>query len=89
MNFIDRLTSLTEYVHFVSAATKVPVHDQYPVFGRDAEITALLRLQAKELRLYWETEEKDVSALKDHQAKFHKAREDAWVGIKDMLGIQE
>jgi len=37
MGWIDNdLTSLPEYVRFVSKATKVPLPDQYPVMGRDA-----------------------------------------------------
>jgi 2-isopropylmalate synthase len=37
MGWIDNdLTSLPEYVRFVSEATKVPLPDQYPVIGRDA-----------------------------------------------------
>jgi 2-isopropylmalate synthase len=37
MGWIDNdLTSLPEYVRFVSAATKVPLPDGYPVVGRDA-----------------------------------------------------
>src|SRR5213593_4098494 len=37
MGWIENdLTSLPEYVRFVSQATKVPLPDQYPVIGRDA-----------------------------------------------------
>ena len=37
MGWIDNdLTSLPEYVRFVSTATNVPLADKYPVFGRDA-----------------------------------------------------
>ena len=37
MGWIDNdLTAMPEYVRFVSNATKVPLTDQYPVFGRDA-----------------------------------------------------
>jgi 2-isopropylmalate synthase len=37
MGWIDNdLTALPQYVRFVSAATKVPLPDQYPVVGRDA-----------------------------------------------------
>lgn len=37
MGWIDNdLTSLPEYVKFVSKVTGVPLPDQYPVFGRDA-----------------------------------------------------
>jgi hypothetical protein len=46
-------------------------------------LAALLRSQSKELRAYWETGEKD------HANRFQKAREEAWMGIKDVLGIQD
>ncbi|HEY0143814.1 MAG TPA: LeuA family protein [Thermoanaerobaculia bacterium] len=37
MGWIDNdLTTLPEYVRFVSTATNVPLADKYPVFGRDA-----------------------------------------------------
>jgi 2-isopropylmalate synthase len=37
MGWIDNdLTSLPRYVNFVSRVTGVPIHQQYPVFGRDA-----------------------------------------------------
>ena len=37
MGWIDNdLTSMPQYVRFVSEVTKVPLTDQYPVFGRDA-----------------------------------------------------
>jgi isopropylmalate/homocitrate/citramalate synthase len=37
MGWIDNdLTSMPEYVRYVSEVTKVPLVDQYPVFGRDA-----------------------------------------------------
>lgn len=37
MGWIDNdLTSMPQYVRFVSDVTKVPLTDQYPVFGRDA-----------------------------------------------------
>jgi len=37
MGWIDNdLAQLGDYVKFVSAAVKIPLHQQYPVFGRDA-----------------------------------------------------
>lgn len=37
MGWIDNdLTQLGEYVKFVSEAVNIPLHEQYPVFGRDA-----------------------------------------------------
>jgi hypothetical protein len=43
-------------------------------------VAALLRIQVRELRLWWETEEKE------HIDRFHKARSDAWDGIELLLG---
>jgi len=53
------------------------------------QLTALLRAQAKELRGYWDVPAKDVELRKQHELKFHKARDAAWGGIKELLGIQE
>lgn len=46
-------------------------------------ITTLLQTQAKELKSYWQTNDKD------HAARFHKARQEAWTGIKSLLNIKE
>lgn len=53
------------------------------------ELTALLRTQARELRAYWDTPEKDTAGKKEHETKFHKAREDVWAGIKELLNIKD
>ncbi|MBL8800163.1 MAG: hypothetical protein JNM56_40145 [Planctomycetia bacterium] len=57
--------------------------------GQVRELTALLRAQARELRGYWDVPAKDVELRKQHELKFHKARDAAWGGIKELLGIQE
>jgi hypothetical protein len=43
----------------------------------------LLRTQARELRAYWQTGDKE------HADKFHKARQKSWSGIQEVLGIEE
>jgi hypothetical protein len=48
-----------------------------------------LRTQAKELRAYWDTPDKDKEVKKDHETKYFKAREEAWSGIKELLEIKE
>jgi hypothetical protein len=50
---------------------------------RSRRVTALLRSQATELRLYWAT------AGEEHARRYHKAREEAWAGITEMMGIKE
>lgn len=57
--------------------------------GQVRQLTALLRIQAKELRGYWDVPAKDVELRKQHELKFHKARDEAWTGIKELLGIKE
>jgi hypothetical protein len=52
-------------------------------------LTGHLRVQGKELRAYWDTPESDMAGKKDHEMKFHKAREDAWTGIRELLGIKD
>jgi hypothetical protein len=44
-------------------------------------ITAQLRTQAKELREYWDSDDEVLAK------QFQKARAEAWVGIKELLGI--
>jgi hypothetical protein len=53
------------------------------------DLTKLLRAQARELRAYWDTPEKDTAGKKEHETKFHKAREEAWAGIKELLNIKD
>jgi len=43
----------------------------------------LLRAQARELRAYWQTGDKE------HAEKFQKARQKSWTGIQTVLGIDE
>jgi SRSO17 transposase len=50
---------------------------------------ALLRSQATELRAYCETPAADKAARKEHQAKFHRAREETWTAIKELLGTKD
>ena len=47
------------------------------------QITVLLQTQEKELKSYWQTSDKA------HAARFHKARQEAWTGIKSLLNIKE
>jgi hypothetical protein len=53
------------------------------------QLSALLRVQAKEIRAYWDTPEKDVTGQKEHIGKYKQAREEAWAGIREMLNIKE
>jgi len=53
------------------------------------KVSAQLRTQAKELRAYWDTPDKDREAKKEHETKYFKAREEAWSGIKELLEIKE
>lgn len=52
-------------------------------------LAVLLRIQAAELRAYWDTADTDPDAKKEREAKFHEARRTAWTGIKESLGIKE
>jgi hypothetical protein len=47
------------------------------------QVLALLRTQSKELEDYWKTNDKD------HVARFHKAREEAWKSIKSMVSPED
>ncbi len=47
------------------------------------DLTGLLRTQAAELRAYWNTGEKE------HADNYHKARNQAWEGVKELLNIEE
>jgi len=47
------------------------------------QVLALLRTQSKELEDYWKTNDKD------HVARFHKAREEAWKNIKSMVSPED
>jgi hypothetical protein len=50
---------------------------------RTRQIVTLLRTQSNELKAYWDTGDKE------HTARFHKAREEAWVGIRELLGLPD
>ena len=52
--------------------------DPGPPLGAE-ELAGLLREQAKELKAYWET------SNKEHAAKYHKIREKVWAGITEVL----
>jgi hypothetical protein len=47
------------------------------------QVTALMRLQVKELTAYWERGDRE------NAERFHKARAEAWTGIKELLRIEE
>jgi len=87
------LASVTEQMATVDqqlanlAEAKLEAEDQQHL-ARVRQLTALLRTQAQELDAYWGTSENDTDARKSHETKYHKAREDAWAGIKDLLDIK-
>jgi hypothetical protein len=53
--------------------------DDQKALQRTRELAGLLREQAKELKAYWET------SNKEHAAKYHKIREKVWAGITEVL----
>lgn len=55
--------------------------------ARGREVLILLRAQASELRAYWDTQEGPTR--KEHEMRYHQAREEAWTIIKELLGLQE
>lgn len=57
--------------------------DDRKALERTLRLVAQLRTQADELNAYWTTGDKE------HTLKFHKAREEAWAGIRELLGIPE
>jgi hypothetical protein len=72
----------------ILAEANLEAEDQKKV-AQVRQLTGLLRTQAEELRAYWETPEADKEVRKDHEMKFHQAREAAWVGIKQLLGLKD
>jgi hypothetical protein len=50
---------------------------------RIRSLSVLLRTQIKEVRTYWETNDKE------HAKRFHKAREEAWTGLKELLDLKD
>jgi hypothetical protein len=61
---------------------KLPEKEREPL-KRARQIQALLRLQVKELRAYWDKGDKK------HAESFHKARKEAWALLKDLLALDE
>jgi hypothetical protein len=53
------------------------------LLARVREVVVLLRIQARELRNYWDTDEKAAAD------RFQKARRDTWAGIKDVFGLED
>jgi hypothetical protein len=51
--------------------------------ARCRPLVVLLGTQAAELNAYWDTGDKE------HTRKFHQAREEAWAGIRELLGFRE
>jgi|SRR5579884_1039291 len=75
MDTVDRQLSLVP-----PAALKA---DDRKALERIRTVHAQLRTQARELREYWTTDDKE------HAEKFQKARTDAWAGIKELLDIKD
>lgn len=48
---------------------------------RCRQVSALLRIQGRELKEYWKVSDKE------HAARYHKAREEAWAGVSDVLQL--
>ncbi len=57
--------------------------DEKKTLEQARQVTASLRTQMRELRSYWEKGDKD------HVTRYYQARQDAWEGMKPLLGIQE
>src|SRR5262249_33573625 len=57
--------------------------DDQKTLEKNRKLAGLLSDQAKELRAYWKTNDKEKAA------KFQKVREEAWAGIKELLNIEE
>lgn len=57
--------------------------DDQKSLARTRQLSALLRTQAVELKAYWDTGDRE------HTVEFHKAREEAWTGIRELLGLPE
>ncbi len=56
---------------------------------RVRQLTTLLRTQARELKAYWDTPEANAAGRKEHETAYHRAREDAWTGIRELLGLMD
>ena len=57
--------------------------DERAALLRIRSLTTLLRTQIEELQAYWE------SGDKNHAKRFHKLREEAWAGIKELLDFKD
>jgi hypothetical protein len=57
--------------------------DEKQALEQARQITANLRTQMRELRTYWEKDDKE------HISRFHQARDESWKGIKALLNIDE
>lgn len=55
--------------------------DEKKGLDRCRQVSALLRAQGKELREYWKNSDKE------HANRYHKAREEAWAGVSDVLQL--
>jgi hypothetical protein len=56
---------------------------------RSRQLVTTLRIQAKELRAYWDTPEEDLTAQAEHERQFHMARDKAWGELKELLAFAE
>jgi hypothetical protein len=78
---VVNLTSAVEE-QLVQLAKQDVDGDDKKLVEQARQIAALLQTQTKELKGYWDTKDKDRAA------KFHKARQEAWAGIKALLNIK-
>jgi hypothetical protein len=82
---LEEVTTLTDAVE--QQLARVPEEaltaEERRSLERVYRVLTLLRTQAKELRLYWDTE------AEEHVVRFQKARAEAWAGIKLLLNFEE
>jgi len=57
--------------------------------ARIRQVVVLLRTQTQELRACWDTPETQKATRQGREARFHKAREDAWAGIQELLELPD
>lgn len=81
--WLERLTSQMELVdQQLELVGKMDLDaDEQKDLNRCRQAAALLRVQAKELKAYWETTDKE------HAMKYHAAREEAWEAVSDVLQL--
>jgi hypothetical protein len=84
-SMLATVVSLTSAVEeqLAQLAKKGVEGDDKKLVEQARQIAALLQTQTKELKGYWETQDKARAA------RFHKAREQAWTDIKALLNIKE